>query len=270
MLDSQGARRPKTRQFSWISIGDVKQWSTRAGGRRRHPSGAAARLRCAGADGAIGAIGAMVADSHPAAVPAQFDFCHPSDRNRRTGSANAQLAAGNGCRCADRLRSEPASGRAHRISDAANHLNQAISVHFTLPGGRRKGQRCGGSSGDGGELLPGCGSGEATSGEGALGSTWDDGTSADVAWGGVTSECVAPGGLTSGALTSACGTPGGLTSGALTSACGTPGGLTSGGTTSECVALGGLTSGAVTLMGVSSGGATSGGLTSECRIFGCW
>ena len=105
--------------------------------------------------------------------------------------------------------------------------------------GQEKDQRGGGSSGDGGVLLSGR-SGEATSGEGALGSTWDDGTSADVAWGGVTSECVAPGGLTSG-------------------------GLTSDGAASAGLTLGDLTSGAVTLVGV-----TSGGLTSECRIFGCW
>ena len=76
----------------------------------------------------------MVAGSQPAAIPAQLDFCHPSDRNRRAGSANAQLAAGNGSRCADRLRGEPAPGRARRNSDAADHLNQASACALPSAG----------------------------------------------------------------------------------------------------------------------------------------
>ena len=206
----------------------------------------------------------MVAGSQPAAVPAQLDFYHPPDRNRRAGSADAQLAAGNGCRCADRLRSEPAPGRARRISDPADHLNQAVSCALPSPGGQANDQRGGGSSGDGGELLPGCRSGEVTSADGALGSTS----------GGVTS-----GGFTSGALTWVDVTSGGFTSGAVTWVGVTTGGFTSGAVTWVGVTTGGFTSGAVTWVGVTSGGftsgdltsggAASGALTSECRIFGC-
>jgi hypothetical protein len=126
MLNSQGGATPQNATVQPDFDADVKQWSTRAGGRRRHPSGATARLRCAGA------IGAMVAGSQPAAVPSQLDFHHPSDRNRRAGSADAQLAAGNACRCADRIRSEPTPGRAPRTSDPADHLNQATGVRLAL------------------------------------------------------------------------------------------------------------------------------------------
>ena len=120
MMNSQGARDvPKRDSFSRISICDVKQWSTRADGRRWRQDGCRAGLRGAGADGPVGA---MVADCQPAIVPAELDFCHTSDRNRRAGSANAQLAPRNGCRCADRLRSEPTPDRARWRSDPASHL----------------------------------------------------------------------------------------------------------------------------------------------------
>ena len=77
-----------------------------------------ARLRRAGAGGHVGA---MVADPESAAVPAQLDLCHASDRDRRACAANPQLAAGDACRCADRLQRNQ-----HRLQGAGSRTRQII------------------------------------------------------------------------------------------------------------------------------------------------
>jgi hypothetical protein len=156
---------PKRDNSAGFRSSDVKRWPTTADPGQWRPCGRNPGQRCAGADGRLGAT---VAGFDPAAVEAQFDFCHASDRDRRAGAANPQPAAGNACRRANRLPGEPAPGRGRWLSDPANHLDRAVSPPFHPPPKRAKKDQCGGSFGDGGELLSGCRSGEATSGDGAF------------------------------------------------------------------------------------------------------
>src|SRR5258708_4586524 len=89
-------------------------------------------------------------------------------------------------------------------------------------------QRGGGSFGDGGELLPGSSSVDATCGDVTSGAaTSGDATSADGAF-SVASAGLTSAGLTSAGLTSAGLTAAGLTAAGLTSGGAAPAGVTSG------------------------------------------
>jgi hypothetical protein len=105
-------------------ICDVRYRSPRAKNRRRRRCRRKARLRRAGTACLLGAV---VPDIQPVA-PVQLDFCHASDRNRRTGSANVPLAAGEPRGCTDRLQRQSTRPREDRLSDPAHHLNEKINA----------------------------------------------------------------------------------------------------------------------------------------------
>ena len=126
-------------------ICDVRYRSRGAKDRRRRRCRHKARLRRAGTDCLLGAV---VPDIQPV-IPVQLDFCHASDRNRRTCSANVPLAAGKPRGCTDRLQRQSTRPPDGRLSNPTHHLKSEDQ--------RR------GASGGAARSLSGSGTGEPTS-----------------------------------------------------------------------------------------------------------